>query len=317
MFKGRARARGTGRGQPASGGALGRGEGPAARLGAGLVGRAAAAAVHRPGARGRPEMLLMDEPASALDPIATQRIEELIFELKRDYTIVIVTHNMQQAARVSDVDGVLLAGRAGRIRADRPDLHEPGAEADRGLHHGTVRLTAAPGGVPLGGQRQTWIRNVTSGTFRTSSSRSRHGCSRWAASPRTVCGWPCARSSIGIPPSSSACSSATTTSTSCTSRSTTAASRCWRCISRWPWTCARSWPRSRSTPTSSASATSPSTSPKPSPATCCTRRSRSSSTSRGWRSSRRTCSATPWTPSCAATSRSPSRCSTPTTSWTR
>ncbi|HXE58890.1 MAG TPA: phosphate ABC transporter ATP-binding protein PstB [Gemmatimonadales bacterium] len=50
----------------------------------------------------RPEVLLMDEPASALDPIATQRIEELIVELKRDYTIVIVTHNMQQAARVSD-----------------------------------------------------------------------------------------------------------------------------------------------------------------------------------------------------------------------
>jgi len=53
----------------------------------------------------RPEVLLMDEPCSALDPIATQRIEELIFELKRDYTIVIVTHNMQQAARVSDFTG--------------------------------------------------------------------------------------------------------------------------------------------------------------------------------------------------------------------
>jgi phosphate transport system ATP-binding protein len=50
----------------------------------------------------RPEILLMDEPASALDPIATQRIEELIYELKQSYTIVIVTHNMQQAARVSD-----------------------------------------------------------------------------------------------------------------------------------------------------------------------------------------------------------------------
>ncbi len=50
----------------------------------------------------RPEILLMDEPASALDPIATQHIEELIYNLKRDYTIVIVTHNMQQAARVSD-----------------------------------------------------------------------------------------------------------------------------------------------------------------------------------------------------------------------
>jgi phosphate transport system ATP-binding protein len=49
-----------------------------------------------------PEVLLMDEPCSALDPLATQRIEELVFELKRQYTIVIVTHNMQQAARISD-----------------------------------------------------------------------------------------------------------------------------------------------------------------------------------------------------------------------
>ena len=49
-----------------------------------------------------PEILLMDEPASALDPIATAKIEELIYELKENYTIVIVTHNMQQAARVSD-----------------------------------------------------------------------------------------------------------------------------------------------------------------------------------------------------------------------
>ena len=50
----------------------------------------------------KPGVLLMDEPASALDPTATQKIEELIYELKKDYTIVIVTHNMQQAARVSD-----------------------------------------------------------------------------------------------------------------------------------------------------------------------------------------------------------------------
>ena len=53
----------------------------------------------------QPEVLLMDEPCSALDPVATQRVEELIFELKRDYTIVIVTHNMQQAARVPDFTG--------------------------------------------------------------------------------------------------------------------------------------------------------------------------------------------------------------------
>ncbi len=53
----------------------------------------------------QPEVLLMDEPCSALDPVATQRVEELIVELKQDYTIVIVTHNMQQAARVSDYTG--------------------------------------------------------------------------------------------------------------------------------------------------------------------------------------------------------------------
>jgi len=59
----------------------------------------------------QPEVLLMDEPASALDPIATAKIEELIQELKRDYTIVIVTHNMQQAARVSDYTAYFYLGQ--------------------------------------------------------------------------------------------------------------------------------------------------------------------------------------------------------------
>jgi len=58
-----------------------------------------------------PDILLMDEPCSALDPTATARIEELIFQLKSDYTIVIVTHNMQQAARVSDETGFLFMGK--------------------------------------------------------------------------------------------------------------------------------------------------------------------------------------------------------------
>jgi phosphate transport system ATP-binding protein len=58
-----------------------------------------------------PEVLLLDEPASALDPASTARIEDLIFELKRDYTIVIVTHNMQQAARVSDQTAFFFQGR--------------------------------------------------------------------------------------------------------------------------------------------------------------------------------------------------------------
>ncbi|HEY0305354.1 MAG TPA: phosphate ABC transporter ATP-binding protein, partial [Longimicrobiales bacterium] len=57
-----------------------------------------------------PEVLLMDEPASALDPLATQKIEDLIYDLKQNYTVVIVTHNMQQAARVSDFTAFLYMG---------------------------------------------------------------------------------------------------------------------------------------------------------------------------------------------------------------
>jgi phosphate transport system ATP-binding protein len=59
----------------------------------------------------RPDVLLMDEPASALDPIATGRIEDLILELKKDYTIVIVTHNMQQATRISDCTAFFYLGQ--------------------------------------------------------------------------------------------------------------------------------------------------------------------------------------------------------------
>jgi phosphate transport system ATP-binding protein len=59
----------------------------------------------------QPEVVLMDEPASALDPMATQKIEELVVELKRDYTIIIVTHNMQQAARVSDKTAFFMLGK--------------------------------------------------------------------------------------------------------------------------------------------------------------------------------------------------------------
>ena len=68
----------------------------------------------------KPEVILMDEPASALDPLATQKIEELIFELKKDYTIVIVTHNMQQAARVSDFTAFFYLGEL--IEFDQTDV---------------------------------------------------------------------------------------------------------------------------------------------------------------------------------------------------
>jgi phosphate transport system ATP-binding protein len=66
-----------------------------------------------------PEVLLMDEPASALDPIATQKVEELIYHLKSNYTIAIVTHNMQQAARVSDRTAFFMMGRL--VEYDRTD----------------------------------------------------------------------------------------------------------------------------------------------------------------------------------------------------
>ena len=58
----------------------------------------------------KPEVILMDEPTSALDPISTLKIEDLMAELKKDYTIVIVTHNMQQASRISDYTAFFLMG---------------------------------------------------------------------------------------------------------------------------------------------------------------------------------------------------------------
>jgi len=73
----------------------------------------------------RPEVLLMDEPASALDPGATFKIEELIFELKKQYTIVIVTHNMQQAARVSDVTAFFLLGKLIEVNATEKMFTNP------------------------------------------------------------------------------------------------------------------------------------------------------------------------------------------------
>jgi phosphate transport system ATP-binding protein len=76
-----------------------------------------------------PEVLLMDEPASALDPKSTQAIEDLIGELKRDYTIVIVTHNMQQAARVSDQTSFFFEGRLVETGPTMQIFHKPREKA--------------------------------------------------------------------------------------------------------------------------------------------------------------------------------------------
>jgi len=73
----------------------------------------------------RPEVVLMDEPASALDPIATQKIEELIVELKKQYTIAIVTHNMQQAARVSDITAFFWLGKLIEVNATEKMFTNP------------------------------------------------------------------------------------------------------------------------------------------------------------------------------------------------
>lgn len=76
----------------------------------------------------QPEVILMDESTSALDPIATLRIEELIAELKKDYTIVIVTHNMQQAARVSDYTGLFWLGELVEFSATQEVFTKPKQE---------------------------------------------------------------------------------------------------------------------------------------------------------------------------------------------
>jgi phosphate transport system ATP-binding protein len=73
----------------------------------------------------QPEVLLMDEPASALDPIATQKIEETITELKKEYTIIIVTHNMQQAVRISDYTGFMYLGELVEFRETKKLFTDP------------------------------------------------------------------------------------------------------------------------------------------------------------------------------------------------
>ena len=88
-----------------------------------------------------PEILLMDEPTSALDPQATSRIEDLIGELRGNYTVIVVTHNMQQAARIFRLHGVLLRRRPDRVQTDNPNYStNPATKTDRGLYYRAVWL---------------------------------------------------------------------------------------------------------------------------------------------------------------------------------
>ena len=88
-----------------------------------------------------PEVLLLDEPCSALDPIATAKIEDLLFTLKDQCTQVIVTHNMQQAARVAEFTGFFLLGRL--IEFDKTEIifKRPERKRNRRLHHRRFRIS--------------------------------------------------------------------------------------------------------------------------------------------------------------------------------
>ena len=101
------------------GGPLGRGQGPAGRDAFALSGGQQQRLCIARALAVEPEVILIDEPCSALDPIATAKIEDLIMKLKNSYTIVIVTHNMQQAARVSDFTAFMMLGEL--IEFDRTE----------------------------------------------------------------------------------------------------------------------------------------------------------------------------------------------------
>ena len=103
----------------------------------------------------RPEVILLDEPASALDPISTAKLEETLVELKRDYTIVIVTHNLQQAARISDHAAFMYLGRLIEFAPYPPPVRQPQGHPHRRLHHRPLRLSACPTRPPPRGHRRS------------------------------------------------------------------------------------------------------------------------------------------------------------------
>ena len=89
----------------------------------------------------KPTVLLLDEPCSALDPISTSKVEELIDELKSDYCIVIVTHNMQQAARAADFTAFMYLGELIEYGETEQIFTKPAPGADPAIHHRALRMT--------------------------------------------------------------------------------------------------------------------------------------------------------------------------------
>jgi ABC-type phosphate transport system ATPase subunit len=93
----------------------------------------------------KPDVVLLDEPTSALDPLSTAKIEELINELKSEYSIAIVTHNMQQAARISDYTAFMYIGELIEFGNTRELFVKPKTAADRGLHYRALWLMPPAG----------------------------------------------------------------------------------------------------------------------------------------------------------------------------
>ena len=172
----------------------------------------------------QPEVMLMDEPASALDPISTSKIEELIFQLKEQYTIVIVTHNMQQAARVAEYTGFFLMGKLIEFDKTEKIFTNPVRQADGRLHHRQVRIVRTRFHQGLDQLKAEAAHHGRHG--RAGRGARRRGLP--AAGRRSCAGW---------------CSRANPPSTSWSARSTSWRSTCSPCSSPWPSTCASS-PRS-------------------------------------------------------------------------
>ena len=114
-----------------------------------------------------PEIILMDEPCSALDPIATAKVEELIDELKANYCIIIVTHSMAQAARVSQQTAFFHLGKLVETGPTETDFHESAQFAHAGLHHRPIRL----GSPPIGAVRRQGHDRAYSQVFLAGSGR--------------------------------------------------------------------------------------------------------------------------------------------------
>ena len=146
-----------------------------------------------------PDVILMDEPCSALDPISTGKIEDLMLELKKEYSIVIVTHNMQQAARVSDLTAFLIVeldadekhrtGQARRVRRDREDLHQPLRPAHGGLRDRQGGLMS-PEGDTVGSSTTRSSSRSSSARSTASTWWSRRSTARSRRSSTRTSSWP-------------------------------------------------------------------------------------------------------------------------------